>query len=179
MNSTIIKKKKICSSCSRLSYIFSKGKCKECSIIDSTTKRVKKHEEQEEDESLRNLIDDLDALFSKYTRMKDADSKGIVHCVTCLDKGHYTDFDAGHYIPRTHLSTRWETNNVKPQCRSCNRSKYGEEKKFAEYLEKEHSGITEYLKEQSKIISKPTREELKSLITEYRVKVNTLKHKFK
>lgn len=179
MNSTIIKKKKICISCSRLSYIFSKGRCKECSVIDSTNKRVKKHEEHEEDESLRNLMDDLDSLFSKYIRMKEADSKGIVNCVTCSNKGHYSDFDAGHYIPRIHLSTRWDVNNVKPQCHSCNRTKYGEEKKFAEYLEKEQSGITQYLKEQSKQIAKPTRDELKYLIIEYRAKVNILKNKFK
>ena len=177
MNSSIIVKKKICKSCGDPSYIFSKGRCKECAIIDSTaTKRSKINDE--EDESLRNLIDDLDSVFSKLVRIKDADSKGIVHCVTCSNKGHYNDFDAGHFIPRIHLSTRWDFNNVKPQCRTCNRVEYGKQQEFAEYLEKEQFGITEYLREQSRTVTKPTRDELKYLVIEYRSKVEILSKKF-
>lgn len=46
-NSTIINKKKKCKSCGRMDYIFSKGRCKQCSTQEDSKKRIDAHEEQE------------------------------------------------------------------------------------------------------------------------------------
>jgi ribosomal protein L37E len=41
-NSTIIQKKKNCKSCGKPSFIFSKGRCRQCATIEDTKARVKK-----------------------------------------------------------------------------------------------------------------------------------------
>jgi hypothetical protein len=50
---------------------------------------------------------------------------------------------------------------------------------FAANLEKERSGTVEWLQRLSKEVYKPTREELKQLLAEYRYKLNDVKKKFK
>lgn len=178
-NSTIIRKKKNCLTCGKLSFIFSHGDCKECSTIKSTNKRIQKFELEQESESVQNLVQDLDAIFSLYVRIRDADENGIVKCFTCSNKAHYSEVDAGHYIHRADLNTRWHPKNIRGQCRNCNRINDGMADKFAEQLEKEEKGLTEYLYELSKQVGKPTRDELKQLIIEYRYKLNQVKKKLK
>ena len=42
---------------------------------------------------------------------------------------------AGHYISRSHYSTRWNEDNIFPQCVSCNVFKTGNYPVYAEYLD--------------------------------------------
>jgi dsDNA-specific endonuclease/ATPase MutS2 len=49
---------------------------------------------------------------------------------------------------------------------------------YRQKLEEEEPGIVDYLQEEARQISKPTRDELKSLIIEYRHKLNLVKKKF-
>lgn len=177
-NSTIINKKKKLS-CGCFDYNFSKNRCKQHATIDSTNRRIEKFELEQESESVQNLVQDLDAIFSLYVRIRDADVNGICKCITCSTKGHYSEFDAGHYIHRSDLNTRWHPKNVRSQCRTCNRVNDGMVAKFAEELEKEEKGLTEYLYELSKQVAKPTRDELKQMIIEYRYKLNDVKKKLK
>lgn len=177
-NSTIIPKKRKLD-CGCFDFAFSKNKCKQHATIDSTNKRIQKFELEQESESVQNLVQDLDAIFSLYVRIRDADVNGICKCITCPTKGHYTDFDAGHYIHRADLNTRWHPKNVRGQCRNCNRINDGMASKFAEELEKEEKGLTEYLYELSKQVARPTRDELKQMIIEYRFKLNDVKKKLK
>ncbi len=37
----------------------------------------------------------------------------------------FEKLDAGHYIPSTKLSTRYDEDNINAQCHSCNRFKHG------------------------------------------------------
>jgi hypothetical protein len=177
-NSTIITKKKICISCGKKDFWFSEKKCKECSTIYSTQKRIAKHEEDEEDLSLKYLIEDLYIVFSQYIRIKYADKNGMVECYTSGTKHHYTKIQNGHYIPRSSLATRWMEDNCRPQSEHDNCGLHGNIEIFAKNLEKDKPGITNYLLEQSRQITKPTREELKSLIVEYRSKLELAKKKF-
>lgn len=177
-NSTIITKKKICVTCGRKDYIFSKGNCKQCSTIYSTQKRVAKHEQDEKDLSLNYLIEDLDIVFSQYIRCKYADKNGMVECYTSGTKHHWTKIQNGHYISRSSLATRWLEDNCRPQSKYDNCRLNGNIEVFAKNLEKDKPGITDYLLEQSRQITKPTREELKSLIVEYRSKLELAKKKF-
>lgn len=175
-NSTIILKKKQLD-CGHYDYNFSKGNCKQCSIIKSTNKRVSKLEEQEEDESVKNLVEDLDAIFSLYIRLKYADSKGTVKCYTCHKQIHYTQIQNGHFESRYNYSTRWLEDNCRPQCVQCNSRHEEHPEIFSKELEKERDGIVEYIKEQSKQVYKPTRDELKQMIANYRFQVKLLKSK--
>lgn len=82
----------------------------------------------------KNLIKKLDAVFSKYIRLRDADQDGYCRCATCGEKTHWTKIQAGHFISRKHYATRWDEQNVHAQCVACNVFKYGEQYKYSLYL---------------------------------------------
>ncbi len=174
-NSTIIKRMKLCRSCGRNSYIFSKGRCQQCSTQEDTMKRMEKETDKlivEED--LSGLIEDADAIFSKYIRLKYADKNGLVACFTCGTKKHWTLMQNGHYIKRQHLYLRWDERNCRPQDQYCNEYKDGNIPSFITELEKECKGITEILQEEMRLVHKPTREEIRGIISEYTPKVKSL-----
>jgi len=87
----------------------------------------------------------LDRTFSKYIRQKHA-KNGLVRCITCSKLEPWEDCDAGHYVSRQHLSTRWSEKNVYPQCRACNRFHEGRKDEFALALIRLHGeGILDEL----------------------------------
>ena len=179
MNSTIITKKKRCINCGKMDYWFSKKMCKQCSTVFSTQNRMEKYEKEQglEDASLKNLIDDLDYVFSRYIRLKHSDSSGLCECFTCGKKDTYTNLQCGHYIPRANLITRFLEQNCRPQCKSCNEFKSGNLEEYTLRLEKEQIGITDWLSEQARQVYKPTRDEIKELLTEYRYKLEIVNKK--
>lgn len=62
----------------------------------------------------------LDNIFSKFIRQRDCkDDKG--RCISCNKPITFAECDAGHYINRKHMSTRFDEINVNGQCISCNR----------------------------------------------------------
>lgn len=177
-NSTIIpKKKKLACGC--YDYAFSKNRCKMHATIDSTNKRISKHEEQEENESMQNLIADLDIIFSQYIRLKYADDKGYISCYTSGVRLYWLFAQNGHFISRKNLSTRWLEQNCRPQSEHDNCMLNGNLEVFKANLEKEQNGITDWLLEQSRQVYKPTIDELKGMISEYRFKVKILKNKIR
>lgn len=179
-NSTIRRKQKICVRCGKMSWIFSHGRCDQCAKIEDTLERDEKEAEKIiEEENLQDLIADADAIFSKYIRLKYADEKGVVKCFTCNNKKHWTLIQNGHYIKRGHLYLRWDERNCRPQDEECNEYKSGNMIEFTKRLEEEHNGITEILTEEMRIVYKPTRDELRRLISSYTIKVNELKNKLK
>ena len=175
-NSTIIVKKKKCVSCGKIDYHFSKKMCKQCATISSTQKRMEEFEE--DGESFQYLVSDLDRIFSQYIRNKYADKYGVVECFTCGDKMTIPESQCGHFIPRANLGTRWMEANCRPQCIECNCFQFGELEKYEVKLHDENSGLVEYLQETARQVTKPTKDELKSLIIEYRSKLNLVKKKF-
>ncbi len=62
-----------------------------------------------------------DKVFSEYIRRKYANTHGDVKCVTCGQWHPIAEMDAGHYISRNHMATRYDERNVFPQCHRCNR----------------------------------------------------------
>lgn len=81
----------------------------------------------------QTLTRKLDGVFSKWVRYSAA-KKGVVKCVTCGKLDVPERMDAGHFVPRQHLFTRWDERNVNPQCMSCNRFKEGAKHAYAQYL---------------------------------------------
>jgi len=171
-NSTIIPKKRKLD-CGCFDYPFSKNRCKMHATIEDTHKRITEFVEKEE--GLPELITEADELFSKYIRLKNADKNGNVICYTCGNELRWQDSQCGHYISRSCLFLRWDDRNVRVQDNFCNCIKHGNLAIFGQKLEQEHSGITEILYEESKIIYKPTREEMKNLITELKIKLKSWK----
>ena len=65
---------------------------------------------------------------SKYNRLKDADHAGYVACCCCGKVKHYSEMDAGHFLPRTKSkSLYFEPTNIHAQCSGCNRNRFDAE----------------------------------------------------
>lgn len=176
LNSTIITKKKKCVNCGKMDYHFSKKMCKQCATIQSTYKRMEEFED--DTESFQNLVQDLDAVFSQYIRCKHADKEGNVYCYTSGVKMRWQDSQCGHFISRSNLSTRWLEDNCKPQSPHDNCYLSGNIAVYEKKLEQERNGLPEYLQDVAREINKPTKDELKALIVEYRSKLIQVKKKF-
>jgi hypothetical protein len=160
--------------------VWGKGYCKihQYYRTDKKEKKVSTRFIQEEDD-LQTLIDDLDEVTSRMIRFKYAGKDGLVECFTCDAKHPISHIQCGHFIPRLHMATRFLTDNLRPQCKTCNEYKQGNLTIFAERLEKEKGGITEWLHEQANTVHKFTRTELKELLLEYRQKLQLYQSKFK
>ncbi len=112
----------------------------------------------------KNLIKKLDTVFSKYIRLRDADTEGYCRCSTCGEVHHWTKIQAGHFISRKHYATRWNEDNVHAQCVACNVFRYGEQYKFSLYL---GDKLSKELLEKSRLIAKFTDIEIKEMIDDY------------
>src|SRR6267142_2425682 len=162
-NSTIKVKQKICKSCGRQKFIFSKGRCQECARIEGAAK----DDEKEQEIEFATIVSDLDLVFSRYIRHKYADKDCLVQCYTCTSIEPIAMIENGHYISRKHMFLRWDERNCRPQCNVCNSMKHGNMAAYTQNLEIESPGITDILFEESRMVYKWSREELKSLIGEY------------
>ncbi len=87
----------------------------------------------------KGLIKKLDKVFSEYIRKRTANANGYVNCVTCGKVDFWKNMDAGHFVSRKYLNTRWNEENVQVQCKSCNVFRYGEQYKFSLWLGAEKS----------------------------------------
>jgi hypothetical protein len=177
-NSTIIRKKRKLD-CGCYDFAFARNKCKTHATIESTNKRWDEHEAGEDSESLQNLIEDADALFSRYLRLKYARPDGMVQCYTSGVWMRYQDAQCGHFISRKHLGLRWDENNCRVQSQHDNEFLDGNLEVFRAKLEQEKPGLVEWLEEQSRQVYKPTREEMRELIAGLRYKLKIVESKLK
>lgn len=176
-NSTIRTKFGECPLCSNGKEVaLTKGLCTSHYWLGVRMKSVQKQEAKElsQDEDLQTLVNDLDIVFSRYIRLRDADLYGNIICYCCGDKVNWKLSDAMHFIPRAHMYTRFMEENVHAGCQKCNRFKSGELALYAQHLERDRSGSVEMLQEHSRIIYKYDRAELKSLIANYSNKLKQL-----
>lgn len=177
-NSSIItNKKKLACGC--FDYNFSKNRCKYHANIQDTLARFEKVVDKElEEDKLSDLVKECDEIISLYVRLKYADENGLVQCYTCPVILPYQQMQAGHYVGRANLHLRWDTNrNIRVQCHTCNCNKHGNLGVFAQNLEKEHPGLPDILMEETAIIYKPSRDELRQIILQHKPLVRRLKSK--
>lgn len=84
------------------------------------------------------LTEELDKWFSIYIRCRFAEPHtGMVHCYTCTERYHWSQVDCGHWQRRGHWTIRWNEDNARPQCVSCNREFSGQDEIFEEELRAE------------------------------------------
>lgn len=117
------------------------------------------------------LIKKLDLVFSRYIRLSSADKHGMCTCVTCNNKYHWKDIQAGHFMSRKHYSTRWDERNVRVQCVGCNVFKSGEQYKYSLFLGSELANEL-YLK--SKELVKFSSQDIQDMIDKYNTKLKSL-----
>ena len=89
-------------------------------------KKVNISSAKKKDQSLRRkLIKDLDKYCSWYTRLSASDKNGIMTCYCCGTRLPWRLGDCAHYCKRSYMGTRWDLDNLKPNCVTCNRYKNG------------------------------------------------------
>tara|TARA_B110000483_G_scaffold95291_1_gene117135 strand:- start:1151 stop:1546 length:396 start_codon:yes stop_codon:yes gene_type:complete len=121
--------------------------------------------------SRSKIVKKLDTIFSRYIRLKNADHSGYCSCVTCGRDYHFKSIQAGHFMSRKHYSTRWDENNVYPQCFGCNVMQQGKQFEFSIFLGKRTSNK---LLQLSKQTVKFTDLDLQEKISYYNKLVNDL-----
>ena len=108
----------------------------------------------------------IDKPFHEYIRRRDADDdSGYCQCISCDKPIHFTESDAGHFISRGKLATRWDERNVKAQCRKCNRFEYGRQ---FEYSLKIGTELAEQLLQDSRATFKLMEHEYQEIFEKYR-----------
>jgi hypothetical protein len=136
------------------------------------------HEDKSFIDSRNSLIQDLDAVVSKYVRVRDADEKGICTCYTCGVRKHFTLMQNGHFVSRSHIGLRFDAKrNLRTQCQKCNEFLRGNLKVYAQRLNEEQNGLPEQLQEQAREVEHIGIDELKSMLIDYRAKLKTVEQK--
>lgn len=77
----------------------------------------------------------LDAIVSKVVRLGSANTQGFVRCATCPAVKHWKEMQCGHFQKRGNLMTRYDMQNLAPQCEDCNCFKDGEQEVFAKFID--------------------------------------------
>lgn len=138
-------------------------------------KSVAKQQEREiVKEGLSDVIADLDAVYSRYLRLKAADKNGICQCYTCDAKIRWQDAQCSHFVSRAHLYLRWDSRNTVVACSNCNIGLQGNIPVYSRKLELLSPGLVQILQEESHIVYKPSISELKERISEYSQKIKQL-----
>jgi 5-methylcytosine-specific restriction endonuclease McrA len=124
----------------------------------------------------QKLVHKLDDLFSEYVRLRDADENGIVTCITCGDKHHWTEVDCGHLVPRGNMATRWKLENANGQCRLCNSTHDGKYDDHAAAVDRIHGdGTAQGLEQLGHWERHFAEHELQGMIEELRKEIKALK----
>lgn len=177
-NSTIRQKNGPCScpGCSNNGPLI-KGLCNAHYWSGVRLKSVVKMEEREttQNESLSTVMEDLDAVFSQYIRLRDSDENGYITCYCCCAVEYWTDCDCMHFMPRIHKNTRFSEDNCKGGCKNCNQAKEGNLAAYGDHLEKDRPGSVEALEEQARAPYSFDVPELKSLISYYAKEIRSMK----
>ena len=84
------------------------------------TKHFKFKERPSKTTERQKSVIKLDNLFSEYIRLRDCDDNGMITCITCGHKQHWTHAQCGHYMKRINASTRYDLQNCAAQCSTCN-----------------------------------------------------------
>ena len=118
-----------CNKNKKISQAQSQAKASSC-LSKKTNKTVwsnkvdtlqgKKKSKPKKSLNLSSLKKKADRLFSLYIRQKYSDNNGIATCVSCWKKDHYKNMHNAHFIERWCMKRRWEEDNCRPSCISCN-----------------------------------------------------------
>lgn len=85
------------------------------------------------------LVRLLDNELSLFVRQSAAitENSEIITCYTCNNRKPWQEMHAGHCITRAHWGTRFDLDNIRPQCPDCNLFHGGRQTRFAMLLASE------------------------------------------
>lgn len=120
--------------------------------------------------------DKLWKVFSVYIRLRDANEQGYCVCCTSGQLIHWKDCDAGHFISRRHLATKYHEQNVHAQRRFDNRFSSGNQFQYALFIDKKYGkGTAEKLLALSRQRKSLSKFEIDELTKYYKEKIEELK----
>ena len=121
------------------------------------------------------IIKKLDAIFSLYIRNSYADGNGQVKCITCQRFYPIAKIQNGHFISRKNYATRWEEDNVAPQCYGCNVMQQGQQFLFSKWIDEKYGeGYSQTILERSRKTVKFSTPDLLDMIDLYTQKLKDL-----
>ena len=124
--------------------------------------------------------DKLWTVFSIYIRLRDIvpGTEGYIRCITSARLVHWKESDAGHFISRRYLATKFHEQNVNAQSRNANRFNSGEQFAYSKAVDKKYgSGTADKLLALSRSPSKRFQFEIDTMILHYTEQVKLLKAK--
>lgn len=122
------------------------------------------------------MVKKVDTVFSQYVRLRASDHRGMGECYTCGSMRHWSEVDAGHFMSRACMSTRWDEKNVQFQCKRCNGFRSGEQFLFSQHLDSQYGeGTADALYIKSKQTYKHTPQELESMYRHYKRLVDEIR----
>ena len=62
----------------------------------------------------------MDTVFQFWVRLRDSMPGGYCRCISCGKIKPFDHIQAGHYMSRRHMSTRWNPLNCNGECDYCN-----------------------------------------------------------
>lgn len=169
-----------CSCCGKPGLIVVKaGLRKQCNEQKKKeNKRDRKHVNPKlfKSKSIKDLVKELDGWFSLFIRLRYADKNGMVKCFTSGEVLHYKKAQAGHFISRRHMATRWDEINVQVQTVRENIFNQGNGPVFAQKLkEKYGETVLDLLLMKKNNKFQLDKFKMDILIKEYKEKVQKLK----
>ena len=103
--------------------------------------------------SVKVLKTRIDRLFSKMIRERDT-VNGYARCCTCGEVKESKQIQAGHFMSRRYMNTRWYWKNVHAQCISCNMFEAGRQYEYGQFIDKTYGpgSAEEILKLSRKVV---------------------------
>lgn len=84
--------------------------------------------------SIPSLLKKADRIFSQMIRLQAADLYGNCICASCGRVYHWKQIHAGHFAGRNYGPTRYDPDNVHPQCCYCNTFHDGNAAGYAHFI---------------------------------------------
>ena len=107
--------------------------------------------------------------FSLFIRLRNADSDGMVECITCGKVYHYKSMDAGHFVSRNNKSTKYNEKNVNVQCPYDNRFQSGNQYQHGIMIDKIYGeGTALNLMRYGNMVCKRNQSDLINMIEHYK-----------
>lgn len=111
-----------------------------------------------------------DEWFSKYVRLRDADSNGMCKCITCDTVKHWKEMDCGHFQSRRYTATRWHSQNAHAQCQGCNKYQSGEQFRHGKEIDLKYGeGTAQFLETLSRKLFKMNKTEVMETAKEFKL----------
>jgi len=116
---------------------------------------------------LKKEADRLFSLATRYRFAEEIDGKYYARCVTCVDAKlrPLKELQCGHFQSRRFNATRYSEINTAPQDYACNVMQYGQQYRFANFIDDFYGdGTAKRLEKEAREPHPFTREELEQVI---------------